>query len=196
MLAGGMINVVPFSGTRAAAIATVFDHRAGAVVTAETRRLTRATVAAADPRVRANVEVDRLATAPAPFALDAVIEAAVPGLSTRDVLAAGRAAVRPVSRGRAKPVNRRPAVVAGFAAAKAHRWRSVATTLLCLGAGGVVLVGAEGTIEAVVDEVVGCLRRAASCPNRVVLVARSHEDAAIGERTPDRPPGGPCPVSR
>ena len=196
MLAGGIIGIVPIRRMTAAAVADFLVHRVETVASAVIIRIAMATGAAAGPRAQAFRGTDHLATAAAPLGLRAVLELAAPGLEASKVLAIDQAVVGRASGGRADPQDTRPALVANFAATKTRRWRSGATPLLGLEAGEVVLVGAEGAIEAVVDGAVGSRRRATSSPNRVMLAARSGGNAAIGERTPRRPPGGLCPVSQ
>lgn len=164
------------------AVGDAFGQDTEAVVLAATRRGLLGTAVSAGLRSRGAGEIERLAMAAAPLALGTALVTGAPGLDSLGVRAIVHASVHSDLGEAARIEDIRRAVAAVFAAAESAHWRSVALPLLGLDGAVVVPSPAERLVDAIVDELVGCLRRGSSRPDRVVLVARSPEHATIADR--------------
>jgi O-acetyl-ADP-ribose deacetylase (regulator of RNase III) len=125
-------------------------------------------------------EIEREAMRLAPLDLGTAVVTGAPGLEERGIRAVVHAVVHPALGERARIEDVRRAVPAALLAASTARLRTVAMPLL-----GVESLAARADVEAmagaVVDELVGSLRRSLPRVDRVTIVCRFTEQAEIVE---------------
>lgn len=167
-------------------VGAAVDQGAEAVVLAATRKGVLATGVAAGLRARGAEAIERSAMAAAPLELGTALAIPASGLERLGAMAIVYAVVHPALGEAARIADVRRAVVAVLAAVDAGRWRSLALPLLGLDGAGVARPPVDAVVDALVDELVGCLRRGSSRPDRIVLVARSAEHAALADRALER----------
>lgn len=187
MITGDTVQPVRFGrATISSAVGGVLDQEVEAMVLGSTCRGLLGTGVAGSLRARGAGEIERLAMARAPLELGTALVTAAPGLEERGVRAVVHAVVQPTLGEAARPDDVRRAVVAALTAAERGRFRSLALPLLGVEGGGGIRPEVETAVAAIVDEVVGCLRRGEARPTRVVIVARSAAEAALVDRAVER----------
>ena len=129
-------------------------------------------------------EVEREAMAGAPLELGTVVVTGSAALAHRGVRAVVHAVVHPALGAPASVDDVRRATAGALAAADRHKLRSLALPLL--GADLREATDPGPVADAVVDELVGCLRRGVARPERVVVVARYPDHAVRATRAIDR----------
>ena len=173
---------VRFGRTTVVAVAgDLLDQPVEGVVLAANRR---GVLSAGAHRAFGGPEVEREAMAAAPFELGTAVVTGAAALGERGVRAVVHAVVHPALGEPASLDHIRRATAAALAAADRHKLRSLALPLLGVDSGSAA--GAGPAAAAVVDELVGCLRRGVARPERVVVVGRFPDHAALAARAIDR----------
>lgn len=160
-------------------VGEIVDQEVEAVALAATGRGVLTTGVASALRARGAGQIERSGMSAGPRELGTAFLTPAPGLEARGVRMIAHAAVYPALGGAARIDDVRRAVAAVLATVETGRWRSLALPLLGLDGAGVVRPPAERVVDAIVDELVGCLRRASARPDRLVVVARSADHAAM-----------------
>lgn len=187
MVTGDTVAAVRFGRTLvSSAVGSPLDQDVEAVVLASTCRGLLATGVAGALRSRGAGGIERLAMAAAPLERGSALATAAPGLEERGVRVVLHAVVHPTLGETARLDDVRRAVAAVLTAAEGGRLRSLALPLLGVDGGSIVGPGMEPAVAAIVDELVGCLRRGEARPERVVLVARTDELAALVDAAIER----------
>ncbi len=157
----------------------LLDQRVEAVVLAANRR---GVLGPTTLRALGGPEIEREAMAAAPLELGAVVVTGAAGLEPRGIRAVVHAVVHPALGQPARIDDVRRATAAALAAADRHKLRSIAFPLL----GGDDGVDPAPLVAAIVDEAVGGLRRGVARLDRIVLVARFADHAALFAAAVDR----------
>lgn len=187
MVTGDTVAAVRFGRTLvASAVGVALDQEVEAVVLASTCRGLLATGVAGALRARGAGGIERLAMAAAPLELGSALVTAASGLEGRGVRAVLHAVVYPTLGETARLDDVRRAVAAVLTAAEGGRFRSLALPLLGVEGGSIVGPGVAPVVAAIVDALVGCLRRGEARPERVVLVARTAALAALVDTAIER----------
>lgn len=142
------------------------------VVAANPRGVMGAVSSAGMPALRffGGSEIEREAMARAPLELGSAIVTGAAGFEAEGLRAVVHAVVHPALGEAARVEDVRRAVAAAAVAADAARLRSLAFPLL--GVDGIARADPDPFVRAVVDELVGCLRRAVIRFERVLIVCR------------------------
>jgi O-acetyl-ADP-ribose deacetylase (regulator of RNase III) len=182
-----MVTIEPVEGVRfgrttiVAVAGDLLDQGVEAVVLAANRRGVLGALPAPSfigLRSLGGSPIEREAMARAPLELGTVIVTPAFGLEARGVHAVIHAVVHRSLGEPAQLGDVRRAVVAAVGAAERHRLRSLAVPLF-----GVDAAAGRGDparfIGAIVEELVGCLRRATARLDRVVIVCRFDDHSAL-----------------
>ncbi|MDQ3695914.1 MAG: macro domain-containing protein [Chloroflexota bacterium] len=186
-----MTNLEPEAGVRfgrttiVAVVGGLLDQEVDAVVYPANRRGVMGAMpgaggplGGAGPRTLGGSEIERQAMAHAPLDLGTALVTAAPGLEQRGVQAVIHAVIHRALGEPPRMEDIRRAIGAVIAASDRDRWRSVALPLL--GIEGVAVRGQpEPLIGAIVDELVGCLRRMPARLDRVVITCRFQDHATL-----------------
>lgn len=143
----------------------------GIVVAANVRGVLGAALGGA-LRTAGGSEIEREAMAQAPFELGSVAITGAHGLAPRGVRMIVHAAIHPTLGAPARIDDVRRAVRAALRAAELRRVGSLAFPLLGVELGLGVGAVSEPVVDALVDELVACLRRSPGRLDQVILVSR------------------------
>lgn len=160
-----------------AVIGDLVDQHVDALVHPANSRGVIGTASPRSIRILGGVEIERDAMARAPLELGTAILTGSGQLADSGVRGIIHAVVQPALGVPVKLVTVRRAVVAALEVADAHRFRSIAFPTM---GAAVSVEGRDRTLvrEAIVEEIVGHLRRVPTRLNRIVLVSRFEDDLA------------------
>lgn len=176
----GVVGAEPLGGVRfgrtaiAGTTGDLLEQGVEAIVVAANRRgLMGAVSTAGLPGLRSfgGSEIEREAMARAPLDLGSALVTGAKGLESRGIRAVVHAVIHPALGQPARVSDVRRAVAAAVVAADGARLRTLALPLLGAEA-GFTEVEPDGYVQAVIDELVGCLRRGVIRLERVVIVCR------------------------
>ena len=181
-----MASTEPVLGIRfgrtvvAAVVGDLLAQETDGVVVAANRRGVLGAPAVGIVRAVSGSDIEREAMARAPLDLGSAIVTGAPGLEVRGVRAIVHAVVRPALGEAAQLDDIRRATGAALLAADENRLRSLACPLLGVEAGLGRAADPATVATAMVDELVGCVRRQAVRLDRVVFTCRfpDHAEAA------------------
>ena len=172
-----MVTIEAVEGVRfgrtvvSTATGELLDQGTEAIIVAANRRGIMDAVPVAGMRSLGGSDIEREAMARAPLELGSAVVTGATGLESRGVRAVVHAVVHRALGEPARLEDVRRAVAAALLAADGRRLRTLALPLL-----GVEASVARGDprrfVEAIVDELVACLRRASLRIDRVVIVCR------------------------
>ena len=180
-----MVVTAPSAGVRfgpttiSTTVGNLLDESVEAVVFAANRRGGIATALSTALRSLGASDLERLAMARAPLDLGTAIASPALGLEAKGIRVVVHAVVHPALGEAARIGDVRRATGASFVALGPHKVRSLALPLLGAETGVAASLDPEQVTAAIVDEVVGCLRRGVLRPSHVVLLARSAVEAEM-----------------
>ena len=173
MVTSGPDEGIRFGRTTVVAVTgELLEQQVEGVVLAANRR---GVLGASAVRTLGGAEVERQAMARAPLELGTAVVTDAPGLEPRGIRAVVHAVVHPALGQPARLEDVRRATAAALEAAQRHKIRSLAFPLL----GGHDGCDPTPIVTAIVDEIVGCLRRGVARLDRIVLVARFSDHTAL-----------------